>query len=99
MCYNIFVHIFARRTAEAPREAGANEKGDALGVLEGIHRLRLRGCPRQALRSRLRHRTLRTTAEEAQPEEDPIPRSAPLLRVGATRPRRTNETDPGMART
>ena len=54
-----------RGAAEAPREAGADEKGDALGVLEGIHRLRLRGCTRQALRSRLRHRTLRTASEEA----------------------------------
>ena len=35
-----------RGAAEAPREAGADEKGDALGVLEGIHRLRLRGCTR-----------------------------------------------------
>ena len=31
----------------SPREAGADEKGNALGVLEGIHRLRLRGCPRK----------------------------------------------------
>lgn len=36
-----------------------------IGVLEGIHRLRLRGCPRQALRSRLRHRTLRAASEKA----------------------------------
>ena len=50
---------------EAPREAGADEKGDALGVFEGIHRLRLRGRTRQAVRSRLRHRTLRATAKEA----------------------------------
>ncbi len=34
-----------RRTAEAPRKAGADEKGDAFVILQGIHRLRLCGCP------------------------------------------------------
>ena len=38
----------------SPRKAGEDEKGDALGVLQGIHRLRLRGYTRQALRSLLR---------------------------------------------
>ena len=91
--------IRQRRTAKAPREARADEKGDALGVLEGIHRLRLCGCARQAVRSRLRHRTFRTVAEEAKPEEDPLPRPSPLLHLGTSCPRRAHEADPGMART
>ena len=32
-------------------------------------------------------------------DEDPLPRSSPLLRLGASRTRRANEADPGMART
>ena len=55
----------ARGATTSPREAGADEKGDALGVLEGLHRLRLRGCTRTALRSRLYHRALPTASEEA----------------------------------
>ena len=34
----------------------------------------------------------------AKTEEDPLPRSSPLLRLGAPGTRRTDEADPGMAR-
>ena len=44
---------------------------------------------------------LRRLYPNAKPEqiEMALPRSSPLLRLGATCPRRTNEADPGMART
>ena len=39
------------------------------------------------------------TETEVFTEENTLPRPSPLLRLGATRPRRANEADPGMART
>ena len=73
-----------------PKQAN-NENGAVLN----------RDFPRQGRSLIMVSEELRRLYPNAKPEhiEMALPRSSPLLRLGASRTRRSNETDPGMART